>query len=197
MSITRSLPRPARTFVALSTNNPNIPNAHNHRFRNVATPTIAAIITSIGKTSCSRAASRARSAHQRTLTNTIKTPSCDRSAPSTTFKQLSQPNRSLPLQRPSLLLVGSPWLEPPPPPHEPAPPRLHQPLSEHRDFSATSQEEISRHRLWRRHLRRVRCSHGRRAVRDSSRPDTRSHLSRKASRTHRSAAPRTRTSYLP
>merc|ERR1712070_712184 len=43
--------------------------------------------------------------------------------------KLRQRNRSLPLQRPSLPMVGSPRLFPAPPSYEPAPPRLHQTMS--------------------------------------------------------------------
>lgn len=80
-----------------------------------------------------------------------------------------QCKRSLPLQRPRFILVGSSWLFSPPPPDEPSPPPIHPKMSLQRPRLARCREkaQISRHRLWRRHFRR-KCStivHGRKCSR--------------------------------
>lgn len=83
-----------------------------------------------------------------------------------------RPNRSIPLQRPRLLLVGPPRLLAPAAPHEPFAARLHRVLPLQLAPHPLAEAEIPRHRVRRGNLRRVRCAPTRHIERNSYRPHT-------------------------
>jgi hypothetical protein len=132
-------------------------------------PPLTGISPPTNGSSYSFAAFSTRSHNSQTILNDTAAPT--RCAPLVHLLRLG--NRSISLLPPRLLMVGSTRPIPPTPPHEPAPPRLHQVLSSilARTHRSGKKIHIPRHRLRWRDLLILRSPSPVHEIRHRNRPD--------------------------